>query len=67
MIKKLWTAYTSLFKVATLVEVVEQEMLQATREAEQARITIRNHEFQLHMAKARMAALTAWNDHATQR
>jgi hypothetical protein len=66
MIKKLWNSYAGLFKAPALHEVVEHEMLQATREAEQARITIRNHEFQLHMAKARMAALTAWNNNAPQ-
>lgn len=61
IITKFFPAYEDLFRPPALHKVVEHEMLEATREAEQARVVIRNHQFQLHMAKARMKALEDWN------
>lgn len=51
----------TVFKRTTMTEIVAAEMSKATIEANQARAVIHAHEFTLHMARARIAALEAWN------
>lgn len=50
-----------MFSPPSLMDIVAEQMQQATLERQQARQTILNHRFVEHMAQAKIAALEAWN------
>ncbi len=45
----------------SLSEIVDQQMQEAQLEQQQAQHVILTHQFQEHMAKAKIVALEAWN------
>lgn len=65
---RLFNMWANLWQMPTLEEVMEHEEKKALQEVKQAQAVLRSHNYQLHMATARLDAIAQWRllDSSTQ-
>jgi hypothetical protein len=58
--RQLFNMWAALWQTPTLEEVMEHEEKKAQQEAKQAQAVLRSHNYQYHMAQAKLMAIETW-------
>lgn len=66
LLNNLWVWYENLWTRPSVLESIALEMRKAQQDIRDAQRVIYDHRFQVHMSRATIAALEAWNHEEMQ-